>query len=54
MEDFKKAKGCPLYKKDSKKEQNTYKPVSILSNVFKVYERCLHDQIYDFFFKINI
>ena len=49
VEDFKKAKVSPMYKKDGRKEKSNYKPVNILSNVSKVYERCLYDQIYDFF-----
>ena len=52
VEDFKKAEVRPLYKKDGRKEKSNYRPVSILSNVSKVYERCLYDQIYDFL-KIN-
>ena len=47
-EDFKKAEMHPLYKKDGRKEKSNYRPISILSNVSKVYERCLYDQIYDF------
>ena len=38
----------PLYKKDDRKEKSKYRPVGILSNVSKVYESCLYDQIYDF------
>ena len=38
-----------LYKRDGRQEKSNYKPVSILSNVSKAYERCLYDQIYDFF-----
>ena len=49
VEDFKKAEVCPLYKKDGRKENSNYRPVSILSNVSKVYEMCLYDPIYDFF-----
>ena len=49
VEDFKKAEVRLLYKKDGRKEKSNYRPVSILSNVSKVYERCLYDQIYDFF-----
>ena len=47
VEDFKKAEVHPLYKKDGRKEKSNYRPVSILSNVSKVYERCLYDQIYE-------
>ena len=46
VEDFKKAEVRPLYKTDGRKEKSNYRPVSILSNVSIVYERCL---IYDFF-----
>ena len=49
VEDFKKAEGSPLYKKDCRKEKSNYRPVSILSKVLKAYKRCLYDQIYDFF-----
>ena len=49
VEDFKKAEVRPLYKKDGRKEKSYYRPVSIPSNVSKVYEWCLYDQIYDFF-----
>ena len=49
VEDFKKAEERPLYKKDGRKEKSNYRPVNILSNVSKVYERCLYDQISDFF-----
>ena len=44
-----KCGSASLYKKDGRKEKSNYRPVSILSNVSKVYKRCLYDQIYDFF-----
>ena len=49
VEDFEKAVVRPLYKKDGRKEKSNYRPVSVLSNISKVYERCLYDEIYDFF-----
>ena len=49
VEDFKIAEVRLLYKKDGRKEKSDYRPVSILSNVSKVYKRCLYDQVYDFF-----
>ena len=49
IEDFKKVEVRPLYKKDGRKEKSNCRPVSIFSNVSKVYESCLYDQIYDFF-----
>ena len=49
---LKKAKVQPLYKKDGKTEKSNYRPIRVLSNVSKIYERCLHDQIYSYFDKI--
>ena len=51
VEDFKKAEVHPMYKKDGRKEKSNYRPASIFSNVSKVYERCLYNQIYYFFQK---
>ena len=41
-----------LYKKDGKTEKSNYRPINILSNVSKIYERSLYDQIYSYFDKI--
>ena len=43
--DFKLADVTPVYKKKSKKLKDNYRPVSILSNISKIYEKCLYDQI---------
>ena len=39
----------PVHKKDSKSEKNNYRPVSILSNISKVYERIMFKQMSEFF-----
>ena len=39
----------PVYKNKSKNSKDNYRPVSILSNISKIYERCLYDQIQVFF-----
>ena len=39
----------PVYRKNSKNSKDKYRPVSILSNVSKIYERCIYDQIQLFF-----
>ena len=39
----------PVYKKDEKFLKNNYRPVSILPSVSKIYERCIYDQINDYF-----
>ena len=35
----------PVYKKDSRNEVQNYHPVSILSNLSKVYEKCLFNEM---------
>ena len=46
---LKKADITPVYKKDEKFLKNNYRPVSILPSVSKIYERCIYDQINDYF-----
>ena len=48
--DLKLADVTPVYKKkNSKNSKDNYRPVSILSNISKIYERCIYDQIQLFF-----
>ena len=46
---LKKVDITPVCKNDEKFLKNNYRPVSILSSVSKIYERCIHDQINDYF-----
>ena len=46
---IKNANITPVHKKDSRNIESNYRPVSILSNISKIYERCLYNQISDFF-----
>ena len=46
---LKRADITPAHKKDSKSEKNNYRPVSILSNISKVYERSMFKQMSEFF-----
>ena len=39
----------PVYKKNDKKDKNNYRPVSILSNISKLHEKCMHQQINEYF-----
>ena len=39
----------PLYKNDGRADKSNYRPISILSNISKVHERCLCSQLYDYF-----
>ena len=47
--DLKSADVTPVYKKNSKSVKDNYRPVSILSNVSKIYERCMYDQMQVYF-----
>ena len=47
--DFKVAEVCRLYKNDRRADKSNYRPISILSNVSKIYEKCLCSQLYDYF-----
>ena len=49
---FKKAEVQPIYKKDGRTEKSNYTPISVLSNVSKIYERCIYEQMYSYFNKI--
>ena len=44
-----KADMAHVHKKDSKSEKNNHRPVSILSNISKVYERIMFKQMSEFF-----
>ena len=50
-DDFKQTEVRPLYKKDGRTDKSNYRPISILSNVSKIYERSLYNQLYDYFDK---
>ena len=39
----------PVFKKDSRNDKRNYRPVSILSNISKIYERLLHKQLETYF-----
>ena len=39
----------PLYKNDGRADKSNYRPISILSNISKIHERCLYSQLYDYF-----
>ena len=39
----------PIFKKKDRNNVENYRPVSILPNFLKIYERCLYDQMYKYF-----
>ena len=47
--DFKKAVIYPIHKKECKTGKSNYRPISILPNLSKIYERLLYDQMYTYF-----
>ena len=42
----------PIHKKDEKNDKENYHTISILSNLSKVYERLMYNQIYPYFDKL--
>ena len=48
---FKKAEVPPLYKNNGGADKSNYRPISIISNVSKIYERCLIVKLYNYFNK---
>ena len=46
---MKRADITPIHKKDSKSAKNNYRPVSILSNTSKLYERIMFKQMSEYF-----
>ena len=46
---LKNANITPIHKKDSRETVSNYRPVSILPNLSKIYEKCMYKQISEFF-----
>ena len=51
-DELKHANIKPIYKKETRSEKENYRPVSILPNLLKIFERCMHDQLKDYFDKL--
>ena len=51
-QNFKNANVTPVFKKGDRNSETNYRPVSILPNVSKIYERFLYKQMSKFFHKI--
>ena len=49
--ELKLAEVIPVYKKNDKKDKSNYRPISILSNISKIYERCIQTQLNEYFAK---
>ena len=49
LNDLKHVDIVPIYKKNNKCEKENYRPVSILSNLSKIYENLMYNQLYEYF-----
>ena len=49
---IKNADIIPVHKKKEKNDETNYRPVSILPNLSKIYEKLIYNQLYDYFDKI--
>ena len=38
----------PIHKKGDKLDCNNYRPISLLSNISKIYEKCMHTRLTNF------
>ncbi len=45
---LKNAEICPIYKKIEKDKCENYRPISLLSNISKLFERAMHTRLYEF------
>ena len=45
---LKTAQVIPVYKKESKSDFNNYRPISLLSNISKIFEKMMHIRLYNF------
>ena len=48
------AKVIPIYKKGSSSDPSNYRPISILSNINKIFEKILHKRLFSYLNKFNI
>jgi len=48
------AEVVPIYKSGAKNEWSNYHPISILSPFSKIFEKCLHTQLYNYFVQNKI
>lgn len=51
---LKTAEVIPIYKSGNKKEMSNYRPISLISNIAKIFEKIIHNRIIEFLNKNNI
>ena len=44
---------CPIFKKKDKNKCESYRPISLLYNLSKLFERAMHTRIYEFLEKYD-
>ena len=49
----KEARVCPIYKKDDKLKCENYRPISLLPNLSKIFERVIYNRVEDFLTSTN-
>ena len=54
LTNIKTAKVMPVHKKESKLDLSNYRPVLLLSNLDKIFEKLMHNRLTDFLEKNNI
>ena len=51
---WKKSNVIPIHKKNDTKDKQNYRPVSLLCNVSKVFERLIYDKLYTFLISTDL
>ena len=45
---------CPIFKKNDKNKCENYRPISLLSNLSKLFDRAVHTRVYNFFEEFDL
>ena len=51
---WKKCNVCPVFKKNDKQTKSNYRPISLLCNVSKVFERLIYNVLYGYFMRYEL
>ena len=51
---WRKSNAIPIHKKNDTKDKQNYRPVSLLCNVSKIFERLIYDKLYTFLISNNL
>ena len=53
-DDFRVSRVTPIFKKGDCTLMSNYRPVSLLPTISKIFERVIHDQMYEYFNEFNL